>query len=415
MPTKNILLIGNHSCSNRGDAAILRGLVEVLDLNKFNVEIASRDPLSTEIVLSEVNVPVIPDMFEEARQKTLQVPFYKRKVMPRYLNGIMYLSSTKNWGIEQTRKRLPKPYNDAIDALEKYDYIIQVGGSFIVDAYGFTQLDIIFGAKMAQKPVYLIGHSVGPFEHQKFRELCQKLLPYPEVVYLREHVSDQILSDADIRLDNVQHGADTAWLLPEAQHYDISALNPERKPLVAITARRLAPFDRTLGVTQEEYETQMASTCDTLIDQGYVIIGVSTCTGLNGYHRDDRVTLHNIRKKMRHPHACHVIFDELSDLQLGGVLAQCRFTIATRLHSGIISMRYGTPALVIAYEHKSQGILNDMELNALSLSMQEFIQGETLNRVETLEGNFERTVAHMQAQVTRHASLAREQIEAIFQ
>ena len=411
---KKARLIGNHSCANRGDAAILRGLVEAIDTTSLSIDIASRDPASGEIVLEETGLPVIQDVFEQARHTLMQGPFYKRKFMSRYLNGIMYASSKYNWSVEKTRKLLPKAYNEAIDALTAYDYIIQVGGSFIVDAYGFTQLDIIFGAKMAGRKVYLIGHSVGPFEHQKFRELCQNLLPYPETIVLREHVSEDILNNAGMHLDNLSYGADTAWLMPECRHIDLADINPDNKPMVGITARRLAPFDRVLGVSQKTYEQQMASTCDTLVEKGHLIIGVSTCTGLNGYHRDDRMTLHSIKKHMRHPEGLHIIFDELSDLQIGGVLSQCRFTIATRLHSGIISMRYGTPALVIAYEHKSRGILTDMSLDAFSLSMQEFVEGETLSRLETLEADYDQ-YRHLIAQrVEEHADMARQHIRAIF-
>ncbi|MCM2131185.1 polysaccharide pyruvyl transferase family protein [Larsenimonas rhizosphaerae] len=411
---KKALLIGNHSCSNRGDAAILRGLIEAIDTTSISIDIASRDPATGEIVLEETGLPVIQDVFEQARHKLMQGSFYTRKVMSRYLNGIMYASSKYNWSVEKTRKLLPRAYNEAIDTLAAYDYIIQVGGSFIVDAYGFTQLDIIFGAKMAGRKVYLIGHSVGPFEHKQFRELCQNLLPYPETIVLREHVSEDILKKAGIYLDNLGYGADTAWLMPESQHVDLTVINPDNKPMVGITARRLAPFDSVLGVSQEAYEQQMASTCDTLVEKGHMIIGVSTCTGLNGYHRDDRLTLHSIKKRMRHPEGLHIIFDELSDLQIGGVLSQCRFTIATRLHSGIISMRYGTPALVIAYEHKSEGILTDMALNAFSLSMQEFVEGETLSRLETLEADYDQFCQLIGQRVEEHADMARQHIRAIF-
>lgn len=50
-----------------------------------------------------------------------------------------------------------------------------------------------------------------------------------------------------------------------------------------------------------------------------------------------------------------VVMDEFNDLELGILLAGCHLTIGTRLHSAIISMNFGTPAVAINYEHKSLG------------------------------------------------------------
>lgn len=46
-----ILIIGNHSCGNRGDGAIIRGLIEELEqqLPNIGLDLVSRFPVSSDI------------------------------------------------------------------------------------------------------------------------------------------------------------------------------------------------------------------------------------------------------------------------------------------------------------------------------------------------------------------------------
>ncbi len=68
--------------------------------------------------------------------------------------------------------------------------------------------------------------------------------------------------------------------------------------------------------------------------------------------------------------------DELNDLELGSIFSKCVFTVSTRLHSAIISMNVGTPALVFNYEHKSEGIMRRLGLDDLSQPLERLVYGD---------------------------------------
>ena len=55
-----LLLVGNHTCGNRGDGAILRGLIAELRKQVPNIEldIYSRFPVSSSYLLSERHLVV---------------------------------------------------------------------------------------------------------------------------------------------------------------------------------------------------------------------------------------------------------------------------------------------------------------------------------------------------------------------
>ena len=73
--------------------------------------------------------------------------------------------------------------------------------------------------------------------------------------------------------------------------------------------------------------------------------------------------------------------DELNDLEMGKLLAACDLTVGTRLHSAIISMNFGTPAIAINYEHKSAGIMQQLGMPEMAVDIRQLLDGSMVNRV----------------------------------
>lgn len=142
---------------------------------------------------------------------------------------------------------------------------------------------------------------------------------------------------------------------------------------VAITLRELKPFDKRLGISQEEYETAFGKLCNSLIDKGVNVLACSTCTGIEGYQKDDRMVAFRVSKLIKNTDKFKVVMDELNDVELGNLLSKCALTIGTRLHSAIISMNFGTPAFALNYEHKSEGIMNQLGLSDFGVPLVELI------------------------------------------
>lgn len=67
--------------------------------------------------------------------------------------------------------------------------------------------------------------------------------------------------------------------------------------------------------------------------------------------------------------------DELNDLEMGKLLSACDLTVGTRLHSAIISMNFGTPAIAINYEHKSAGIMQQLGMPEMAVDIRHLLDG----------------------------------------
>lgn len=77
-----------------------------------------------------------------------------------------------------------------------------------------------------------------------------------------------------------------------------------------------------------------------VLDSGYQVLALSTCTGIDSYNKDDRMVALNLRNLVNDPSRYHVVMDELNDLEMGKLLSACDLTVGTRLHSAIISMNW---------------------------------------------------------------------------
>lgn len=388
-----LLLVGNHTCGNRGDGAILRGLVQAIEHNTpgATIDIISRYPVSSSYLLGR---DVKDDVLYRYHFKSKGglIGKIRKALIHRTLPRIL-AAKVKGKGI---LKYLPVPaeFQEHISKIAEYDAIIQVGGSFFVDLYGINQFEHALCALLAKKPIYMIGHSVGPFEQEVFNDIARMVFSQVEMLVLREAISYNLMKKGNIPVEKVIEGVDTAWLVDSNSPIDESNYSLRhwretisKRPTVAITMRELAPFDKRLGVTQEQYEVAFADLINQLISNGYQVLGLSTCTGIDSYHKDDRMVAQQVANKVNNHEDFYVVMDEFNDVELGHVLSYCQLTIGTRLHSAIISMNFGTPAVAINYEHKSAGIMQQLKLPELSANVESLIDGSLAKNVISMLKN----------------------------
>lgn len=402
-----LLILGNHTCGNRGDSAILRGLIDAITtLDKsVEVDVMSRYPVSSAWLLGR---PVLGDgLYKQMKLHNNAVGLMGRvkKVLRRkYQHQVLMAKATDSGRLRNIS--IPQGFIDFVKSLQKYDAIIQVGGSFFVDLYGVSQFEHALCSFMAKKPVYMIGHSVGPFQDPQFNQLASYAFGHAKALILRESVSLDLMKQSHIDTSKVEQGVDTAWLVEHHAQTFVAGYAVchwldiiKRKKTVAITLRELAPFDKRLGTTQKAYEQAFAAVVNRVIEQGYQVLALSTCTGIDSYNKDDRMIALNLRQYINDPDQYHVVMDELNDLEMGKILEACELTVGTRLHSAIISMNFATPAIAINYEHKSAGIMQQLGLPEMAVDIRQLLDGslqsvvmDTLGQLPEIKERLSRAV-----------------------
>ncbi|MDF7760027.1 colanic acid biosynthesis pyruvyl transferase WcaK [Kosakonia cowanii] len=423
-----LLILGNHTCGNRGDSAILRGLLDAIArLNpEAEVDVMSRFPVSSSWLL---NRPVMGDPLYsqmKAHNNAAGLMGRVKKVLRRRYQHQVLLSRVTDTG-KLRNISIAQGFTDFVRRLADYDAIIQVGGSFFVDLYGVPQFEHALCTFMAKKPLFMIGHSVGPFQNDDFNKLANYVFGHCDALILREHVSLNLMKQSGITTDKVEQGVDTAWLVDHhqedftasyaVQHWlDLAA----KEKSVAITLRELAPFDKRLGTTQQAYEKAFADVVNRVIDAGYQVIALSTCTGIDSYNKDDRMVALNLRQHIQDPSRYHVVMDELNDLEMGKILAACDLTIGTRLHSAIISMNFGTPAIAINYEHKSAGIMQQLGMPEMAVDIRHLLDGslasmaaDTLGQLPAINARLATAVAAEREQGIKMVQSVLERVQGV--
>lgn len=416
-----LLLVGNHTCGNRGDGAILRGLLDNIRTidPSIEIDIISRYATSSSYLLNET---INPDVLHVGKKKSNNTGLFakiKNKI-DRYLLPRILLSHAEGKGFFR-RFPLPLYISEFVSDLKSYDAVIQVGGSFFVDLYGTPQFEHVLCSFIAKKPIYLIGHSVGPFENDFFKKISNYSFSKVNKLILREEVSYDIMVRDGISTDKVIMGVDTAFLVNESKIQNTNYILEhwleilKRKPTIAITVRRLSPFDKRLGVSQDRYEEAIASVVDTYINKGFQVVAFSTCTGIESYNNDDRMIAYSVGKKLTsHPSEYHIVMDEINDLELGILLRECQITVGTRLHSAIISINFGTPAVAINYEHKSLGVMKGLDMNYLSADIKELLNGEISKKIDYILDNYDEVKSNLKIKVERTREIGSEINRNIF-
>lgn len=416
-----LLILGNHTCGNRGDSAILRGLLDAVHRLEpdADVDVMSRYPVSSSWLL---NRPVMGDpIWLQMKQHNSAAGMMGRvkKVLRRRYQHQVLLSRVTDTG-KLRNIAIAQGFTDFVRLLSGYDAIIQVGGSFFVDLYGVPQFEHALCTFMAKKPLYMMGHSVGPFQDDQFNRLANYVFGQCDALILREAVSLELMKRSDITTAKVESGVDTAWLVERhhddfepaytVQHWlDVAAA----QKTVAITLRELAPFDKRLGTTQQAYEQAFAGVVNRILEKGYQVIALSTCTGIDSYNKDDRMVALNLRQYVSDPSRYHVVMDELNDLEMGKILAACELTVGTRLHSAIISMNFDTPAIAINYEHKSAGIMQQLGLPEMAIDIRHLLDGSLETRVADTLGQLPELNTRVSAAVAREREQGLRMVESV--
>lgn len=322
-PQPTRVLIADSFCSaNRGDAAILDGIVRGL---------AARLP-----------------------QAQIRVVSHYPELSARFHPGLNCMGDSDPVALAQ--------------ALTETDLVVSCGGSFLNDLYALNlgpRLALYHAAHRAEVPVVFFAQSIGPLDSPLSRQAARAVLDPAAWVLARDAASAQLVRRLGVQCP-VSVGVDAAVSdVPDVQ--EAGAV-----PILGVTARAWHfPGTEAPQEHQSTYEATMAAACRAWIHAtGGQVRFLSNCTDLGGYHQDDRLTAQRIAERIADP--AHVSVEARPDLDHHHVRRQaaaCDFFLGTRMHSLIFATTAGVPAVGVAYEFKTPEWLAMCGLEGLSVDI----------------------------------------------
>ena len=377
-----ILVTNAYSARNRGDAAIIIGMVESLRRSSLfrdaEIRVSSGDhPADSE----RLPVPVVPSFH------SLKNRISNNSGANSLYFLLVLLPFSLLWAVAWRFGRfdLPTPggLRELMRTYARADVVVAAGGGYLYTTsaiHGNVVLLInvysFFFAVLLGKPVFLYSQSIGPFAGSWQSWFVRLALSKVRLVEVREEFSGQLL-DGWRMPTPVQLTIDAAFLLkprPPAEDLEFAGLRAE--PTVGMTVRRWFR-DRE---QQVRYEKTIAAFVDWLIEERraevVLLPQVTYSEGLD----DDRETARNMVRWVNQKDHVRVVEDELSAGEIKWLCGRVDFFVGTRMHSNIFALSSGVPTLAIAYQPKTQGIMSELGLDDCVLP----IEGLALEELQTV-------------------------------
>ncbi len=373
-----ILITDFYCASNRGDAAILEGMIASI-LKHFpnvNIRVMGDHPKAIKIINE---VEAIPQPFTN-------IGFGIKRWKNFSLMGY-YLCAA--WFFSSLSIHFPKLSHPSVKAYLKADIVISKGGGCLSDVYRADVLGRLWGlyfSKLLRKPTFIYAQSIGPLEDHVNKWMASFVLNRLDFITVRDKRSEEILDEIGVCKEKIRVTADAAFNLPFDQIKSFSSIRYERLPEiegvlpVSISVRQVAFYSDSN--THEQYVKALAALADWLIEvRGAKIYFASTCTGFAAYHNDDRLVAHEVIQCMKSKGTGNpvVVSGEYTAAELSHLYGQMALHVGTRMHSNILALLQGTPIVPIEYESKTSGLMELLGLGNLVIGI-EGIEAETLKR-----------------------------------
>ncbi len=296
------ILITDSFCSaNRGDAAILDGMIEGVRARGASVEVVSHFP---EVARHFHDVDVVDDHDVRA----------------------------------------------VANAVSRADLVVSCGGSFLHDLYAQNlnaRLATMHLARRMDKPYAIFGQSIGPLTLPLSRQAVREVLDGAAWISVRDEASAKVVRDVGV-------GAPVHIGVDAAIGGRVRTAARGAGPVLGVTVRGWHfPGQRDPAACQDRYEEEVARAADRWArTTGGTVRFFSNCTSYGGYRQDDRVAARRVAARMN-ADAEVIEAVDLDFATLRGECGACDLFLGTRMHSLVFATTAGVPAVGVAYEQKT--------------------------------------------------------------
>ncbi|QNH04850.1 polysaccharide pyruvyl transferase family protein [Pseudomonas sp. B11D7D] len=349
MKLQRVYLSGQIAFDNRGCEAIVRSTVGVLRNAYPGIEILVP---SDDIARDERQWPTAAD--HGVHFVPAYVPWFGRYWVHLQRLPFAFLK----------RAAWPFAFPEFLKTqISSVDAVIAIGGDNYSLDYRLPSLimAIDYLAMQLDKPVFLWGASVGPFEKEPdFVPAITQHLKAMKCIMVRESVSYQYLTQT-LGLGNVQQMVDPAFTLtPET--IETTEFMPDGSN-AGVVGLNVSPLIERYRRADQDLLGEVVSFIRWLVrEQGYGVLLVPHVVPLVGASdNDDAIYMRRIIEAAPDLAGCLKMMPaDLNAAQIKNVISRVRFFIGARTHATIAALSSGLPTISIAYSIKARGINRDL-------------------------------------------------------
>lgn len=376
----NILFVNGWSDDNKGDSAIVQGMIKLIREIKpstnfyINSALDIRDTKDKEYhyrYMQDLGVSEIGS--SPLIRKGGKLIKYFSVFVAVTITILPVLSKLKT--IRYLLRRIfNENYLTALDNYRKADVVISKGGHIFVSLGGMSgaitflinAMPLVLGMGF-KKPVYIYAQSIGPIKGTLSVFLAKKVLSKVKKVYLREQVSYECISN-EIGIKGADICWDTAFAIKGESN---NPLNIDRKYAVFTVRQWNFPEDESSsGKLVDKYVDTIVSMMEQVNNEhGYIPVLVPQVIGPTPLE-NDLIMIEKFEEKISGRVEYLAFKNDYSIQELADIYASAELVVGTRFHSVILSLASETPALAISYHgYKTKGIMAMMGLGEYVLDI----------------------------------------------
>ena len=381
-----IVITNAYTWYNKGDAGILLATIDVLKKVYKDAEfsILSFAPDTDRIKYST------DKSIKEVESNILNPHPYKHTKIGRILaiGKLFFKMLQMQIGLKLFRKNTIKK-NKSLELLENADIIVVCGGGFL----GGKKLDSlmhiyqIYVDTLFKKPVYVMGNSIEPISNKVVKKYTEGVLKRVDYIFAREKITEEYLKKI-LPFNKFCRIPDMAFSLEDKEYeFDyMDKLKKENDIIIGITVRNWNfPNVKDKNKAKENYLKAVADSMDFIIEKyNSVFVFVPQVIVEFG---DDTETAKEIKKIMKNSNKFVIRNDDYSPYEIKAMASNCDYFIGTRMHSNIFATSMKIPTTAIAYEKKTNGIMETVNMSDYVVEIDTITKEELINTIEKMINN----------------------------
>ena len=245
-------------------------------------------------------------------------------------------------------------------------------------------LDTLFN-----KPVIVMGTSIEPMDNGLIKKKTESVLKKVDFVFARERITYDYLKTF-LPKNKFALIPDMAFMLDEKEK-DFPVVSNIRKKadkVIGITVRKWKfPNSKNSNESMINYKNVIAKVMTKYIrDKNFYFVFIPQVIVSTG---DDTIIAREIRELLDASLQDHFIIvdDDLSPMDIKSLIGCMDYFIGTRMHSNIFATSMKVPTTAIAYEKKTNGIMETVNLANYVVEIDTISENELESKIDKMISN----------------------------
>lgn len=385
---------------NKGDAGIVLGTIESLKKvfdEDIEINILSYTPEEDrERYMEDITVKgVYSNILNPYNQTTNEYKMGKLELFLETLGNLININFNKKSYLQK---------QEGLKAIENSDLIVIIGGGFLGGenlGSNLVHMNQLYINSKFKAPCILLGTSIEPTKNLKVN-LCMKyILRKLTHIFPRETITYEYLRSF-LPEEKITLIPDMAFALNEKINMNFDFIDEiENK------------FDKLIGITVRSWDfpncankvdlknKYIDSIVDTIIhcsdEYNSKFVFVPQVIFNSGKGDDDSVIAETIKDKLPTNYKDRFLIrkDDWSPREIKSLVSKFDLFIGTRMHSNIFATSEYIPTVAIAYEKKTNGIMETLDLNEYVIDINQISSEVLIKKVRDCIVNKEEIYNHL--------------------